>query len=45
MNMARSMLKAKNFSNEYWGEAVEFLVYILNMSPTSIMKDQIPQES
>lgn len=30
MNMARSMLKAKNLPNEYWAEAVACLIYILN---------------
>jgi hypothetical protein len=45
MNMARSMLKAKNFSNEYWGEAVACSVYILNLSPTNSLKNQVPQEA
>lgn len=41
MNMARSMLKAKNFPNEHWGEGVAFLVYILDKSPTKSVKDKI----
>jgi hypothetical protein len=45
MNMARSMLKAKNLSNEYWSEAVACSVYILNLSPTSSLENQVPQEA
>ena len=45
MNMARSMLKAKNLSNEYWSEAVACSVYILNLSPTNSLKDQVTQEA
>lgn len=45
MNMARIMLKEKNLSNEYWAEAVACSVYILNPSPTSSVKDKVPQEA
>ena len=43
--MARSMLKAKNFPNEYWGEAMACSIYILNFSPTNSVKNQVPQEA
>jgi len=39
MNMARSMMKEKHLSNEYWGDDVTCSVYILNRSPTNSMKD------
>jgi hypothetical protein len=45
MNMVKSMLKDKNSSNEYWSEVVACLVYILNLSPTSTLENQVPQES
>jgi hypothetical protein len=45
MNMERSMLKEKKMSNEYSGEAVAYSVYILNLSPTSSLKNQVPQEA
>jgi len=43
--MARSMLKVKNLSNEYWDEAVACSGYILNLSPTISVKNKVPQES
>jgi hypothetical protein len=45
MEMARSMLKGKNLSNEYWAEAVACAVYILNRSPTKIVRNMVPQEA
>lgn len=39
MNMVRSILKGRNFSNEYWVEAVACVIYVINKSPTkSVMK-------
>jgi len=32
MNMARSKLKENHIPNEYWGEGVACVVYILNIS-------------
>ena len=43
--MERSMLKGKNLSIEYWTEVVAYAVYILNKSPTKIMRDMIPQQT
>ena len=42
MEMARSMLKGKNLPNEYWVEVVSCYVYILNRSPTKIVRDMVP---
>ena len=44
MNMARSLLKARNLSKDYWAEAVACAVYILNRSPTSSVEGKVPQE-
>ena len=30
MEMARNMMAAKHFPNEYWGEAVTTAIYIMN---------------
>jgi hypothetical protein len=43
--MARSMLKGKNLFNEYWPDVVACVVYILNKSPTKIVRDMIPQQA
>ena len=45
MDMTRSMLKAMNMSNEYWGEEVGCSVCILNRCPTKVSKDRIPLEA
>ena len=45
LNMARSMLKARNMPKEFWAEAVSCAVYLSNCSPTSNLKDQTPQEA
>ena len=42
--MARSMLVAKYFPNEYWDEAVATTVYIMNQCPTKSVKNKVPQE-
>jgi hypothetical protein len=43
MNMAKSILRAKNLSNDYWVEAIGCLVYILHRYPTTSVKDKVPQ--
>ena len=43
--MARNMLKGKNLPNEYWAEVVSCVVYILNRSPTKIVRDMVPQQA
>jgi hypothetical protein len=45
MDMARSMLKEKNLSYEYWGDAVLCSVFILNRSLTKTVRDHVPQEA
>lgn len=45
MEMARSMLKAKHLSNEYWAEAVACAAYIINRSPTKSVINMIPEEA
>jgi hypothetical protein len=39
---ARSMLKAKGLPNQFWGEAVFTVVYILNRTPTRSVEGAIP---
>ena len=43
--MARSMLKAKNFQNYYWVEAVSCASYIINRCPTKSVMNRVPKES
>ena len=43
--MARSMMKAKLMPKEFWAEAISCAVYLSNWSPTTNVKDQIPQEA
>eukprot|EP00253_Pinus_taeda_P029009 PITA_29009 len=45
MDMARSMLKAKNFPNDYWAEAVNCAAYILNRCPTKAVMNRVPEEA
>ena len=45
MEMARSMLVAKHFPNEYWGEVVTTVAYIMNPCSTKSVKKKVPQES
>ena len=43
--MARSMLVAKHLPNEYWGQPVATVVYIMNWCPTKSVKNKVPQEA
>ena len=45
MDMVRSMLKAKHFPNEYWAEAVNCAVYILNRCPTKSIMNRVLKEA
>jgi hypothetical protein len=45
MNMARSLLKEKCLSNNFWAEAVACSAYLLNRSPTTSLKMKVPQEA
>lgn len=44
IEMARSMLKEKAPPNQFWAEVVATSIYILNLSPTKAVQDQIPYE-
>ena len=43
--MARCMLKEKSLSNMYWAHAVHTNAYILNISPTKMVKNSTPYEA
>ena len=43
--MTRSMLCEKQVPREFWPEAVNWTVYVLNRSPTSAMKEKTPEEA
>jgi hypothetical protein len=45
MNMARTLLKEKSLSNNFWVEAVACSVYLLNRYPTTSLKMKVPQEA
>ncbi|KAL0556644.1 hypothetical protein IC582_005158 [Cucumis melo] len=45
MEMARSMLKAKNLPNKFWGDVVACTVYILNRAPTKSVPGMTPYEA
>jgi len=45
MNMARSMLKGRNLSNEYWGEAIACAIYVINISPIKSVMEKVPEEA
>ncbi|KAE8672699.1 Detected protein of unknown function [Hibiscus syriacus] len=45
VEIERSMLKAKELSNQLWAEAVATEVYLLNLSPTSVVLNQTPYEA
>lgn len=44
MNMVRCLLIEKRVPKEFWGEAASWTTHILNMCPTSGVKDKTPQE-
>ena len=45
MEMVHNMMAAKHFPNEYWGEAVATVVYIMNWCPTKSVKKKFIQEA
>lgn len=45
VEMARSMLKAKNLPNSFWAEAVATTVHLLNISPTKAVWNHTPFEA
>jgi hypothetical protein len=42
---ARCLLKAKGVPNEFWGEAVNTAVHLLNCAPTKSVRDATPHEA
>ena len=42
MEMAGNMLATKHLSNEYWVEAVETRIYIMNRFPAKSVKNRVP---
>ena len=45
VEMARCILKEKSLSNMYWAHAVHTAAYILNKSPTNMVKNSTPYEA
>ncbi|TXG72550.1 hypothetical protein EZV62_001129 [Acer yangbiense] len=45
MNLVRSMLSEKKIPKTFWPEAVNWTVYILNRSPTLVVKNITPEEA
>lgn len=45
VEMARSLLKAKEPPNQYWVEAIAILGYLLNISPTKAVLNQKPYKA
>jgi hypothetical protein len=45
MNMVRNILSGKEVPKEFWPEAVNWSVYVLDRSPTLAVKDVTPEEA
>ena len=45
MNMVRSMLSEKEMPREFWPEACNWAIYVLNRSPTLAVKDITPEQA
>jgi hypothetical protein len=45
MNMVRSKLSGKEVPKEFWPEAINWSIYVLNRSPTLAVKDVTPEEA
>ncbi|KAL2466148.1 Retrovirus-related pol polyprotein from transposon tnt 1-94 [Abeliophyllum distichum] len=45
MNMVRSMMSKKKVSKDFWSEAINWSVHVLNRSPTFIVKNVTPHEA
>lgn len=43
--MGKSMLKEKGLRNDYWAEAVNIAIYILNRSPIKAVMNKTPYEA
>jgi len=45
MNMVRSLLARSNLPKEFWPEAVNWSVHVLNRSPTFSVQNKTPEEA
>jgi hypothetical protein len=45
MECARSMIFAQRLELEFWGKAVNMVVYIKNRCPTKVLDSKTPQEA
>ena len=45
MNMVRSMLSEKKIPKTFWPKVVNWVVYVLNRSPTLAVKNMTPEEA
>ena len=45
MNMVRSILSEKKVSKNFWPEAINWTVHVVNRSPTVVIKDMTPEEA
>lgn len=45
MNMVRSMLSGKKIPKTFWPKAVNWIVHVLNRSPTLAVKNKTPEEA
>ena len=45
MNMVQSMLSGRKIPKTFWPEVVNWTVYVLNRSPTLVVKDMTPEEA
>lgn len=45
MNLVRIMLSEKKIPKNIWLEAIDWTIYVLNRSPTIVVKDQTLEEA
>nr|KYP50278.1 Retrovirus-related Pol polyprotein from transposon TNT 1-94 [Cajanus cajan] len=45
MNLVRTLLSEKKLPKSFWPEAVNWVAYVLNRSPTLAVKNQMPEEA
>ena len=45
MDIVRSLIKSKSNPHEFWGEAVNLTVYLLNRAPTNSLEGKTPFEA
>lgn len=45
MNMERALMRERGLPNCFWGEAITIAVHLINVIPTSILKNKTPYEA